>query len=196
MKVIGAGWGRTGTTSAAAALDMLGLGPCVQMQTMWEQPHLAEAWAAHYRGQPADWVELLSDFGASVDWPGAWEWRHFAELWPHAKIVLTVRDAESWYDSVLGSIHTWTAPGKDVGPPAVGELLDRVWDVHFGGWQSVFDRDRTIAAYERHVADVHLDCPSDRLIEWRVADGWSALCKGLGVAIPDAPVPHLNSRSQ
>ncbi len=163
---------------------------------MWEQPRLAEAWAAHYRGQRADWRTLLSAFGASVDWPGAWEWRQFADVWPDAKILLTVRDAESWYESVLGSIHVWTAPGKDVGPPAVAELLDRVWVEHFGGWQRVFDRDRTINAYRRHVEGVRRDAPDDRLIEWRVADGWSPLCEHLGVEIPDQTVPHLNGRTE
>lgn len=196
VKVIGASWGRTGTTSAAAALDLLGFGPCVQMQTMWEQPRLAEVWAAHYRGHPADWQEFLVDFSASVDWPGAWEWRRFAALWPEAKILLTLRDGESWYDSVLGSIHAWTAPGKDVGPPAVAELLDRVWNEHFGGWHRVLDREQTIAAYEAHVEGVRSECPPDRLIQWRVADGWSSLCDGLGVAVPDQAVPHLNSRAE
>lgn len=196
MKVIGASWGRTGTTSAAAALDLLGFGPCVQMQTMWEEPWLAAAWAANYHRQPTDWQELLADFGASVDWPGAWEWRRFAELWPDAKVLLTLRDAESWYDSVLGSIHAWTAPGKVSGPPAVTQLLDRIWNEHFGGWHHLFDRDQTIAAYKAHLDGVRRECPPDRLIQWQVADGWSVLCEGLGVAIPHESVPHLNSRTK
>lgn len=99
MKIIGAGWGHTGTTSAAAALYLLGYGPCLQMQTMWQQPQLAEVWAGHYRGQPADWRQVLKDFGATVDWPGVCEWREFARLWPDAKVLLTLRDAESWYQT-------------------------------------------------------------------------------------------------
>lgn len=196
VKVIGASWGRTGTTSAAAALEILGFGPCVQMQTMWERTDLAEVWARHYQGERAEWSEVLGGFGASVDWPGCWEWREFSALWPDAKVLLTVRDSESWYDSVLGSIHAWTAPGKDVGPPAVAELLARVWDEGFDGWDRVFDRDRTIARYESHVDAVRRDCPRERLIEWRVADGWQGLCDGLGVAVPDEPLPHLNRSSE
>lgn len=195
MKVIGAGWGRTGTTSAAEALDVLGFGPCVQMQTMWERPELAEAWAAHYRGDPADWPTLLGEFGATVDWPGCWEWQTFARLWPDAKVLLTLRDGPAWYDSVMGSIHEWTAPGKDVGPPPVVALLDRVWDEHFDGWHGAFDRDRTLARYEAHVADVRRDCPPERLVEWQAADGWPTLCQALQVEVPDQPAPHLNSRS-
>ncbi|WP_158296722.1 sulfotransferase family protein [Serinicoccus chungangensis] len=195
MKVIGASWGRTGTTSASAALDLLGFGPCVQMQTMWERPQLARAWAAHYRGEQADWEELLHCYGASLDWPGAWEWRRFADLWPDARVLLTLRDAESWYDSALGSIHSWTAPGQDVGPPAVAELLSRVWQEHFGGWHRFLNREQAIEAYEAHVIDVRRECPPERLIQWRVADGWMPLCEQLGVPTPDQPVPHLNSRT-
>ncbi|MCW2528992.1 MAG: hypothetical protein JWM76_3852 [Pseudonocardiales bacterium] len=147
MKVIGASWGRTGTTSAAAALDVLGYGPSLQMQTMWQQPELADTWARNYRGEGADWGAVLHNFGATVDWPGCWEWRTFAEIWPDAKVLLTVRDPGSWYDSVLGSIHEWTAPGKDVGPPAVAELLDRVWNYHFDGWHQAFDRERTLTRF-------------------------------------------------
>lgn len=194
MRVIGAAWGRTGTTSAAAALDILGLGPCVQMQTMWQQPALAAAWAGHYAGRTADWADLLGGFEASVDWPGAWEWRTFARLWPEAKVLLTLRDAPEWYDSVLGSIHAWTAPGVDDSPAPVTALLDRVWDVHFGGWEGFLDRDRAIGQYEAHVAEVRRDCPPARLVEWRVADGWEPLCAALGREVPDQPVPHLNAR--
>jgi hypothetical protein len=195
MRVIGASWGRTGTTSAAAALETLGFGPCVQMQTMWQQPDLADTWARHYRGQPTDWVSVLAGFSSSVDWPGCWEWQTFAALWPDAKVLLTDRDPDSWYDSVLGSIHEWTAPGKDVGPRSVADLLDRVWDYHFGGWQQVFDRQHTIGRYRAHIAQVRRECPPDRLIEWRVAEGWAPLCAALGTPVPDEPMPHLNSRS-
>jgi Sulfotransferase domain len=97
---------------------------------------------------------------------------------------------------VLGSIHEWTAPGTDVGPPSVAELLERVWDYHFGGWQQVFDRERTIDSYRAHVEQVRRECPPERLVEWQVAEGWAPLCAALGVPVPEEPMPHLNSRSR
>ena len=56
MRVIGASWGRTGTTSAAAALELLGLGPCFQMQDVWPHPKLARLWNEHRAGRHVDWV--------------------------------------------------------------------------------------------------------------------------------------------
>lgn len=195
MRVIGAGWGRTGTTSAASALQVLGFGPCFQMQDVWARPDLAALWNRHRAGQHVDWREELREFDACVDWPGCWQWRDFADLWPEARVLLTIRDAESWYDSALNSIHLWTAPGQDVGPPEVAELLTAVWDTHFGGWENFLDRERAEAAYEAHVADVRRTCPAERLIEWQVSDGWQPLCDGLGVPVPEGPVPHLNART-
>lgn len=194
MRVIGASWGRTGTTSAAAALELLGFGPCFQMQDVWPRPTLAALWNEHRAGRHVDWPVELREFESCVDWPGCWQWREFAELWPEAHVLLTVRDAESWYDSALGSIHDWTGPGRDVGPPEVAELLSAVWDEHFGGWEGFLDREHAIAAYDAHVEDVRRTCPEHRLIEWRVSDGWEPICAALDIPVPDLPVPHLNAR--
>ncbi len=197
MRVIGAGWGRTGTTTAAAALEQLGFGPCVQMQTMWDRLDLAEVWNAHHAGRKADWKTVLADFNSCVDWPGCFEWREFSALWPDACILLTVRDADTWYDSVISTIHAWTAPGKDIqGPFSVAKLLATIWDEDFGGWERVLDRDHAIERYHSHLEAVRTKCPTDRLVEWNVADGWGPLCHALGVAMPDVPLPHLNKRDE
>jgi hypothetical protein len=194
MRLIGAGWGRTGTTSLAAALDHLGFGPCMHMQEMWPHPELAEVWNRHRDGQPVDWRATLAGWRSTVDWPGCWQWREFARLWPDAPVLLSVRPADDWYDSVLGSIHAWTAPGKDLGPPPVERLLRRLWDEEFGGWERVLDRQHVIACYERHNRSVRETCPPGRLVEWTATDGWEPLCRALGVAVPDEPFPHLNQR--
>lgn len=35
--------------------------------------------------------------------------------------------------------------------------------------------------------------PKERLLEWKVEDGWEPLCKFLGKPIPDEPFPHVNT---
>jgi hypothetical protein len=37
-RVVGAGWGRTGTSSLKAALEQLGFGPCHHMQEVFLAP--------------------------------------------------------------------------------------------------------------------------------------------------------------
>jgi hypothetical protein len=196
VKVIGAGWGRTGTTSLAAALDRLGYGPCLQMRKLWEYPDLAAVWDLHREGGSVNWRTALHGWQATVDWPGCWEWEEFAALWPTAPVVLTIRDPGDWYDSVRRSIHSWTAPGQDVGPRPMAELLSYLWDREFGGWERVLDREHAIACYERHNQEVRVRCPPGRLVEFAVSDGWAPLCRALAVNTPDEPFPHLNQSGE
>jgi hypothetical protein len=192
VKVIGAGWGRTGTTSVAAALDRLGFGPVLQMQELWAHPDLAELWNQHHEGTQVEWPSALRGWASTMDWPGCWQWQEFARLWPDAPVLLTVRDPDSWYQSVIRSIHAWCAPGEDVGPPAIAELLTYLWDTDFGGWDRALDKQHAIACYERHNAQVRAECPPERLIEFSVQDGWEPLCRALQVSVPAEEFPHLN----
>ncbi|MDQ2756255.1 MAG: sulfotransferase family protein [Actinomycetota bacterium] len=206
MRIIGAAWGRTGTTSASAALERLGAGPVCHMSRMFEHPDEAAQWAAYRRGALADLAALTDRYGSGVDWPACWAWKDLAALHPEAPVLLTTRDPQQWYESVLGSVHLWSAPERmaptpqveAAGLPAAGcrDLLELLWDSEFGGWERVLDRGATVAAYEAHVADVRATCPPARLVEWSVADGWEPLCAALGVPVPDEPFPHLNSRAE
>jgi hypothetical protein len=61
-----------------------------------------------------------------------------------------------------------------------------------------FDREKFIAAYNRHHADVRryfADRPGD-LMEMNIieGDGWEKLCPFLGLQVPPTPFPHLNRR--
>jgi hypothetical protein len=195
MRIIGAGWGRTGTASVKMALERLGAGPCLHMTEMWSHPKLAAAWNRYRKGEPVDWQAELAGWNATVDWPGATIWRELAMLWPSAPILLTVRDPRSWYESVRSTIHPATEPHLDIGPAEVRELMTRtLWDDCFGGWQRALDPDWAMAAFEAHNQSVRLACPVGRLIEWQASDGWEPLCVALGVDIPEEPFPHLNDR--
>lgn len=66
-------------------------------------------------------------------------------------------------------------------------------------WETLeFERDKMIAGYHRHHADVRryfADRPDD-LLEMRIAegDGWEKLCPFLGVEVPDGEFPRTNER--
>jgi len=55
------------------------------------------------------------------------------------------------------------------------------------------DRDRCIAAFNAHNRRVQEEIPKDRLLVFRVQDGWAPLCEFLGCEVPDEPFPHLNA---
>lgn len=71
IKVVGAGLGRTGTTSLKAALEQLLGGPCHHMFEFFVHPEQVSPWHAAARGEAVDWAALLAGYDAVVDWPGA-----------------------------------------------------------------------------------------------------------------------------
>ena len=49
VKVIGAGFGRTGTSSLQSALGGIGFGPCYHMFEVFQNPGHADFWRAAWR---------------------------------------------------------------------------------------------------------------------------------------------------
>ncbi len=106
LSVIGAGFGRTGTLSLKGALEHLGFGPCYHMAEVFGHPHFLKFWVAAAEGEPMDWDEVFKGYRATVDWPGASYWRELAERYPEAKVILSVRSPESWYESAQATISS------------------------------------------------------------------------------------------
>lgn len=150
LEIIGAGFGRTGTESMKRALEMLGYGPCYYMYEVIPHKERFEAWQGIYDGDiEPDWDAVFDGFRATVDWPAARYWRELADHFPEAKILLTYRDAESWYASMEKTILTILRdPEKTEG------MALRLRRVVFEG--EVFDRDHVISVYERNVTAVQI----------------------------------------
>ena len=60
----------------------------------------ARTWDAAVRGEPVDWDRLFAGYRATVDVPSCLFYRELMEKYPEAKVILTVRDPERWYDSI------------------------------------------------------------------------------------------------
>jgi hypothetical protein len=72
MRVIGAGFGRTGTTSLKAALQELGFGPSYSLSEVFANPEHLRFWEAARRGpagERVDWEGFLAGYEVAVDWP-------------------------------------------------------------------------------------------------------------------------------
>jgi hypothetical protein len=202
VKIIGAGVGRTGTLSLKAALERLGFGPCFHGRHVLDHPDRLPMWEAAAAGEPVDWAAVFDGYSSTVDWPGAAFWRQLTSAFPPAQVILTVRDAQDWYESVRNTIFTMFGPG----PP--DERVSRarrvvpgldvfttfhrrmIWDGFFDG--RFADRDYAIDVYEAHNAAVVREIPADRLLVITPGAGWEPLCAFLGMPVPDEPYPHLN----
>lgn len=187
LKVIGAGFGRTGTDSMRTALNILGFGPCHHMREVMADEANRDLWRALAKGATPDWEALFEGFSSCVDWPSAHYWRELIEVYPDAKVILTWRSPESWWASVEKTILKGLGPDND--PDSLGRSL--IARQVFGG--SVDDPEHAMAVYRRNVEDVMATVPAGRLLVHRIGDGWPSLCAHLGVAVPDEPYPHANS---
>ena len=201
IRVLGAGMGRTGTKSLQAAFEKLGYAKCHHMVELLRNPAQAKVWMAAYRGEAVDWQALLADYQATTDWPAC---RFYAELlreYPDAKVVLTVRDRERWYESVRETIYPWStqAPAWFVRliPPlhALRTLSKHnIWEGEFGG--RFEDREHALTVFDAHIEAVQREVPADQLLVYSVEEGWEPLCQFLGHPVPTEPFPHLNERQQ
>ena len=196
LSVIGAGLGRTGTMSLKLALERLGHGPCYHMKEVLA--HLdahVPMWDRAAEGGLVDWDVLFEGYRAAVDHPAAGFYRELAAHYPEAKVILTVRDPERWFQSFTNTIlHPLTEPLPDHlvawGTMVRKAILDRVFD------GNVADKTHVIASYERHNEEVKRAVPRGRLLVYEVAQGWEPLCQFLEAPVPDEPFPMANTTDE
>jgi hypothetical protein len=124
------------------------------------------------------------------------------ERYPDAKIILTVRDPDGWYESTYNTIYgTRRIASSPIfrlvglfrsGMGRAAKMNDRlIWEDIFGG--SLEDRERAIKVFERHNEEVKDRVPAEKLLIYEVKEGWGPLCEFLEVEVPeDKPFPHLN----
>ncbi|GAB1823519.1 sulfotransferase family protein [Herbidospora sp. RD11066] len=205
MDVVGAGFGRTGTLSLKAALELLGFGPCYHMADVIEEPYRIGQWLDVGDGKTTDWDMIFRGFRSAVDFPAVSYWRELTDHYPSAKVILTVRDPERWYESARetifrrqhdapqGFLHrlvTWRVPEYALFPQmARATVADRVFDGRLD------DREYCIGVFRRHIEEVRATIPAERLLVFECREGWEPLCRFLGVPVPEVPFPHVNDRT-
>jgi hypothetical protein len=203
MKLIGAGLPRTATTTQMIALEMLGLPAYHMRDMMGDLTTSVPQWRRALEGD-GPWEELFAGKESIVDWPGSYHWRELMDVYPDAKVLLSVRSAESWVESMYNTIASiWfgdnlmhhLAMAQYQVDPVYASWLDVMRDmwtaadimVPSGG-----DRAEMAAGFERWNQTVIDTVPSERLLVWHPKDGWEPLCELLDVPVPDGPVPNVN----
>ena len=197
LSVIGAGFGRTGTASLKIALEVLGFGPCYHMFEVYRHSSHPALWETAADGGPVHWESMFGAYRSAVDFPAAAFWRELTAAYPDARVILSDRPAESWYDSaaatILKAMQTPLPASADIGRRRARRMARRVViDRVFGG--RMHDRRHALEVYRRHRAEVIETIPAERLLVHAAVDGWTPLCAFLGVAVPDRPYPRVNDR--
>jgi hypothetical protein len=198
LRVIGAGFGRTGTLSLKIALEQLGFGRCYHMLEVVTNPGHVEPWRRAASGVTPDWDAVFEGYQATTDWQACNFWRELHAHYPDAKVILSLRDADSWYESVMSTIYPMSQGGlasEDPRRQAFGQwAMDVVWQPCFGG--RLDDRSHAIEVFERHNAAVIENVPRDQLLVFQAREGWESLCRFLEVDVPAEAYPRTNTTEE
>ncbi len=193
LEVIAAGLGRNATFSMKFALEALGFGPCHHMSEVFaDGRRQVPLWIEAAQGR-SDWDAIFAGFRSAADYPSASFWRELADYYPDAKVVLTTRDPDSWFESVSETIFSPRMQGTLAGSPVETMMNGVIFD-HFDG--DITDRAYMTDWYVRRNQEVRDGLPAGRLLDFHPKMGWEPLCAFLEVPVPDLPFPRVNSRDE
>jgi Sulfotransferase domain len=208
MKVVGVGFGRTGTLSLKEALDDLGAGPCFHMIDLIEGENRERDlpyWVKIANGEPVDWQEVFEPWESTVDWPGASVWKDMVDAFPDVPVLLNYRDFDGFYKSCQNTILAvkQAAQAGELKPDSArpqpspelwGAIEKLIWQ---GDFQGRFDDKEWVRQmYYDRMEEIKGYVPADRLTVWKLGDGWAPLAEMLGVEEPDKPFPHLHDTNE
>jgi hypothetical protein len=210
LKIIGAGLGRTGTHTLKLALEELGFGKCYHMEELvMHHPENIHYWADAKAGKTVNWEELFMGFQSAVDIPTFYFYKDFMKLYPGSKVILTVRNPESWYKSFNDTIIRQSKPslGKILSTslrmPFSKKVRDRLKVFQYAGsmlkeffTNGFEDKEATLKFFERWNQEVRNYVPADQLLVYDVKEGWEPLCRFLNVPVSQKPFPHSNTTAE
>jgi hypothetical protein len=154
-----------------------------------------KAFEAAYSHRTADWDKVFANYDAAVDWPAAEFWPELMTQYPSAKVILTVRDPNDWYDSVGKTIKEWPMDAAFEWPKRMMETraMARIL-VKEGALKDYANKDVMISKFMDNIARVEEAVPKERLLIFRPSDGWDPLCRFLDTTPPDIEFPQCNRR--
>ncbi|TVY88439.1 hypothetical protein LAWI1_G005190 [Lachnellula willkommii] len=190
------------------ALNILGF-PCYHGLTLFSNLRDCALWNAaldakfFHKGRTfttADWDRLLGNYSAVADLPAVAFPEDLIAAYPDARVVLVERDIERWYKSFDEGVmqNVWSPVLRLIAKldwNFVGKLesISGRWTVGWLRANSLEEMRRNARPkYDEHYALVKSITPPDRLLVFKLDEGWPPLCKFLGVEIPDTPFPRVN----
>jgi tetratricopeptide (TPR) repeat protein len=185
-KIFGIGLTKTGTTTLASALTVLG------WTTLdWRNPLTFELMSK----------DDLHLFDAFTDTPVCLDFEAYYYMFPNSKFIYTTRSVAAWLTSIE---RQWKLHFGLSGFAAIKEAteLPDTLPLHGITFRNLYrtlyfnhaDFPEAYRAHDRRVRRFFADKPKERFLEFDVfrGDGWSELCAFIGCDIPGVPFPWEN----
>ena len=199
MKVICAGAGKTGTKSIAKALRHLGFEVFdFEEQTLDFLDHWVDVFQ---NGTKPDVKRVYQNADVCVDTPGNFFFEEILEAFPDCKVILSVREEDSWVESAvrqLNSLYAFRSKIVSMLSPTA-KKMDYVLDSFLNAAIGTFNTKSTYVIRKRyriHNHRVKSIVPADKLLVYSVKEGWKPLCDFLECEVPAIAFPHENIKAE
>ncbi|HWQ94354.1 MAG TPA: inositol monophosphatase family protein [Gammaproteobacteria bacterium] len=176
-KIFGIGLSKTGTTSLAQALGILGY-------KTKDYPGIE-----NYRAGDLSSVDLevVDAYDALTDTPIPSFYRELDARYPNSKFILTIRDRDGWLKSCKKQFTERLAEKQT-------EAHNQLFIDLYGC--TVYDEQKFLSGYEKFVSgalEYFKGRPQDLLVINVIGgEGWEKLCPFLGQPVPEIPFPKAN----
>jgi hypothetical protein len=208
MRLVGVGFGRTGTMSLKGALEELGVPTfhMIDLITGENRERDLPYWIKIANNEDYDWDEVFEPWEATVDWPAASRWKEMVDHYSDLPALLNYRDFDGWYRSCENTILAVKEAAmagelpedanRDGPSPELWGVIEKlIWQGDFQG--NFKDRDWVRQMYYDRIEEIKAYVPEDRLVVWELGvDGWEPICEALGVDVPDKPFPRLHDTNE
>ncbi len=183
QKVFGIGFHKTGTTSLALALKILGYHCNRGLDDLRRIWGLEKCVRLLVNNDLQPYLNYIKDFDASLDNPWYLIYKELDLAFPGSKFILTKRDPEKWLASCT---HFFEGTNN----------IYRKW--MYGHSEIKGNEEIYLSRYRRHMDEVQhyfKGRPDDLIIvDWEQGAGWLELCEFLNRPIIKLPFPHLNKK--
>lgn len=169
QKVFGIGLTRTGTTSLAQAMQVLGY------NSLHTPTNIQDFWTHDYTG----------------DHFTTCRYKFLDHVFPDAKFIVTTRDIQSWLKS--NQIYFNEVVDED----SNGNIRVDLAELRFNLYGSiVYDTSSFVRSFYKHMSDImeHFKGRLDKVLFINICagQGWGTLCPFLEKEIPDNNFPYMN----
>ena len=200
MKVICAGYGKTGTKSITKALRHLGFTVFDWEEQMFD---FLDHWVDVFQnGAKPDVKRVYQNADVCVDIPGYFFFEEILEAFPDCKVILSVREPEDlWIESLVRQLDSLDTLRSDVVfmLSETDRKMRYIYDSFLNAAYGSCNTKSTYVLRKRyriHNHRVKSIVPADKLLVYSVKQGWKPLCDFLECEVPTVAFPHENIKSE
>ena len=202
MKIICAGFPKTGSKSIAKALRDLGFTVFDFPEQVYDSPDFLDHWLDVFQnGTKPDVKRVYQNADVAVDMPGTFFYEEILGAFPDCKVILSVREEDSWVQSWVRQQEVFWATRSAFRAmlTQTGRKFEGIVFPYLTATLGSCNSKSTYVfrkRYRIHNHRVKSIVPADKLLVYNVKQGWKPLCDFLECEVPVVAFPHENIKAE